>query len=87
MSRLAFIAFASAVLVAAGAVVQLRAVRADLAAAEGKLAGQEEAARWRAKEQQRAATSAAVDRQLQEGAGADVALSDYLRGGAGRVWP
>lgn len=87
MSRLAFIAFASALLVAAGAVVQLRAVRAELAAAEARLAGQEEAARFRLKEQQRAASSAAVDRQLQEGAGADVALSDYLRGAAGRVWP
>ncbi len=87
MSRLVFMALASAVLVAAGAIVQLRAVRAELAAAEARLAGQAEAERFRLKEQQRAASSAAVDRQLQEGAGADVALSDYLRGAAGRVWP
>lgn len=87
MSRLAFVAFGAAVLVAAGAIVQLRATRADLAAAEARLAGHAEAERFRLKEQQRAAGEAALDRDLQEGAGADVALSDYLRGAAGRVWP
>lgn len=87
MSRLVFIALASAVLVAAGAVVQLRAARAELAAAEAELEGQRAAERFRVKEQQRAAELAAVDHDLQEGVGADAPLSDYLRAGAGRVWP
>lgn len=87
MSRLAFLACGAAVLLAVGSVWQLRMVRADLAAAEARLAGYAEAERWRLKEQQRAAGEAALDRELQEGAGADAPLSDYLRGGAGRLWP
>ena len=66
---------------------QLSAAREDLEAAEARIAGYEEAARWRAKETQRAAEAAALDETLAKGAGADAPLSDYLRGAAGRVWP
>lgn len=31
--------------------------------------------------------AATLDRELQEGVGADAPLSDYLRHSAGRVWP
>jgi len=51
----------------------------------------EEAARVHARHVARLAEAqaeaAALDRELQEGVGADAPLSDYLRGGAGRVWP
>lgn len=74
----------------AGLAVQsarLEAATAAKARAEAALRGHEEAARFRAREAIRQAEAAAVDRELQEGVGADVALSEYLRAGAGRVWP
>lgn len=87
MTRLVFVVTGAAVLVALFAVAQLREARADLARARAELAGQAEAERYRQKERERAAEAAVVDRELQEGVGSDAALSDYLRGGAGRVWP
>ena len=66
---------------------QLSAAREDLEAAEARIAGYEEAARWRVAETKRAAEAAALDETLAKGAGADAPLSDYLRGAAGRVWP
>jgi hypothetical protein len=72
--------------IAAGA-AYLRSVEGQLAAARAELAGHKEAARWRAADEARRATVAAVDKELQEGTGADAPLSDYLRRGAGRVWP
>lgn len=59
--------------------------------AELRAQGFEEAARIHARHVQRAEAerieAAALDRELQEGVGADAPLSDYLRRGAGRVWP
>lgn len=68
-----------------------RELAADLDAAEARTAAFEEAARIHSVNIQRlemvAATAAALDRELQEGEGADAPLSDYLGRGAGRVWP
>lgn len=62
----------------------------DLAAAREKVAAYQEAARIMsahvARQDAARAAGAAVDRELQEGVGADAPLSDYLRFGAGRVW-
>ncbi len=66
---------------------RLQAARADLARAEAALLGYQEADRWRAAEDRRRAARSALDLDLQQGAGSDAALSDYLRRGAGRVWP
>lgn len=88
------IAAALVVALALGVVVlrlELKAARAELAAAEERVAAFEEAARIHQKNVQRleaaAAEAGALDRELQEGEGADAALSDYLVRGAGRVWP
>jgi len=67
--------------------VELRAARADLDRAEARAAGFEEAARWQAQEARRRENAAALDQEFKEGVGADAPLSDYLRRGAGRVWP
>lgn len=66
-------------------------------AIEERDAAQLEAARLVVTERTRRATvakleaaqleAARLDRELQEGVGADAPLSDYLRRGAGRVWP
>lgn len=68
-----------------------RELSADLAAAEARTAAFEEAARIHGRHvaqlEAASAEAAALDRELQEGEGADAPLSDYLRGGAGRVWP
>lgn len=66
---------------------QLQATRSELAAARSRVAGYEEAARWRKAESKRAAEAAALDETLRQETGADAPLSDYLRGAAGRVWP
>lgn len=66
---------------------QLAAAREALEAANARATGFEEAARWRAKDNLRASEAAAVDETLRAGNGADAPLSDYLRDGAGRVWP
>lgn len=66
---------------------ELRDTRAALAAAEAKVVGYAEADRWRRMDAKRVADAAALDEELRGGAGADAPLSDYLRNGAGRVWP
>lgn len=69
----------------------LQNTRAELAAAEARAAGFEEAARIHrrhvAQLEAAAAEAGTLDRELQEGEGADAGLSDYLVRGAGRVWP
>lgn len=82
------------VAVALGGVIlrlQLKQARADLAAAEARIATFEEVARIHLRNVQRleaaAAEAGALDRELQEGSGADAPLSDYLGRGVGRVWP
>lgn len=66
---------------------ELTAARAELARVEAKAAGLQEAARFHEVEARRREQAAALDMELQQGAGADAPLSDYLRHGAGRVWP
>ena len=66
---------------------RLSTARADLAQAKAALSGYQEAERWRMAEDRRRAAQSALDLDLQQGAGSDAPLSDYLRGGAGRVWP
>lgn len=61
--------------------------RAELVEARAHWAGYAEAERWRARELARVAAETKLDRELQEGVGSDAPLSDYLRHGAGRVWP
>lgn len=94
MSRIALVAVVA--LVAAAALVlilrgQLEAARADLDEARARVAAFEEAARIHARHvaslQAARDEAAALDRELAEGEGADAPLSDYLRRGAGRVWP
>lgn len=69
----------------------LQNTRAELAAAEARAAAFEEAARIHRRHvvqlEAAKAEAGALDRELQEGEGADAALSDYLVRGAGRVWP
>lgn len=71
--------------------LELKETRAELAAAEARAAAFEEAARIHrrhvAQLEASKAEAGALDRELQEGEGANAALSDYLRRGAGRVWP
>ena len=67
--------------------VQRRALRADLAAVQAQLQGYKELDKFRLKQQAAALQAAALDTELSMGVGADVPLSDYLRGAAGRVWP
>ena len=71
--------------------LELKDTRAELAAAEARAAAFEEAARIHrrhvAQLEAAKAEAGALDRELQEGEGADAALSDYLMRGAGRVWP
>lgn len=81
---LAFGVFGVVLVMQAG---QLAAAREELEAAEARIAGYAEADRWRRVEAVRAAESAALDETLRTEAGADAPLSDYLRNGAGRVWP
>jgi hypothetical protein len=80
-----------ALLICAGALIwQYRAidlVRADLATARARVAGYEAAAQWRRAQEAAAVEAAALDLELSKGVGADAPVSDYLRGGAGRVWP
>lgn len=52
-----------------------------------ELAGEKEAARFRFRLGEAQASAVALDTELQQGVGADAPLSDYLRHGAGRVWP
>lgn len=85
MIRFALIALALAGL--AFALIELRAARAELAEVERQLAGERAATVFRMGESARQVEAAALDRELQQGAGADAPLSDYLRIGAGRVWP
>lgn len=66
---------------------QLGAARADLATARAAVAGQQEAAKWRARQASADLAAAMLDRDLSEGAGADAGLSDYMRGAAVRLWP
>jgi hypothetical protein len=70
---------------------ELRQTRADLAAAEARLQGFEEAARVHARHvaalEAERAEAVALDLELQRGEGANAPLSDYLGGWAGRVWP
>lgn len=66
---------------------QLAAAREELEAAEARITGYQEASRWWQAETKRVADAAALDESLAREAGADAPLSDYLRNGAGRVWP
>lgn len=54
---------------------------------QAELAGEREAARFRFRLGEVQASAVALDTELQQGVGADAPLSDYLRHGAGRVWP
>lgn len=71
--------------------LEVRAARGRAEAAEARVAGYAEAARIHAGNVARLEAgrkdAAALDRHLQEGEGANAPLSDYLRRGAGRVWP
>jgi hypothetical protein len=71
--------------------LELRDTRAELAAAEARAEAYDEAARIHrrhvAQLEAARAEAGALDRELQEGEGADALLSDYLGRGAGRVWP
>ena len=66
---------------------QLEAARADLDAARAQLEGVKASARFWQEQAARDADAAALDGEFQQGAGADAALSDYLRRGAGKLWP
>ncbi len=85
MIRLALIGAVVAAL--AVAVIELRASRAELAEVKRQLAGERATTVFRMGEAARQIEAAALDMELQQGAGADAPLSDYLLGGAGRVWP
>lgn len=87
MIRLYIVAGFCLVIWALMARAELTATRAELARVEAKAAGLQEAARFHAVEARRREEAAALDMELQQGAGADAPLSDYLRLGAGRVWP
>lgn len=84
-------AFALVVVLAGAALLvqglRLAEARAAQAEAERITGGYRQAAKWRAQETAARIVAARLDMELQQGAGADVALSDYLRGAAGRVWP
>lgn len=62
----------------------------DLAEAESRIAGYEAAAAVHRAHIQRleriTAEAATLDREFQQGEGADAPLDDYFRRGAGRVW-
>lgn len=83
--------FGVLVLTAGALALELKDTRAELAAAEARAAAFEEAARIHrrhvAQLEAAKAEAGALDRELQEGEGADAPLSDYLVRGAGRVWP
>jgi hypothetical protein len=66
---------------------QLKRARADLQTVQAVAAGYQAADQFRLKQQAAAQEAAAVDLELSQGVGADAPLSDYLRRGAGRVWP
>jgi hypothetical protein len=87
MTRAALVAAAICAGLAGWLWVRLDAVQADLAAAQAVAAGERTAARFRVALGAQAQDAAALDTELQQGAGADAPLSDYLRRGAGRVWP
>jgi hypothetical protein len=83
--------FGVLVLVVGVLALELKDTRAELVAAEARAAAFEEAARIHRRHvvqlEAAKAEAGALDRELQEGEGADAALSDYLVRGAGRVWP
>lgn len=85
MIRLAMIG--GAVVVVAFLWIEVRATRAELVEAGRRLEGERAATVFRMGEAARQIEAAALDQELQQGAGADAPLSDYLRAGAGRVWP
>ncbi len=87
MIRAALVLAALALVFAGWTGLQLRGARAELVEARARLAGYAEAERWRARELARVTAETKLDRELQEGVGSDAPLSDYLRHGAGRVWP
>lgn len=66
--------------------IELRAARADLAQARAVARGLDAAARYMAADAGRQAEAVATDQELKRGSGADAPLSNYLRGGVGRVW-
>lgn len=66
---------------------RLAAAREELEAANARITGYQEASRWWQAETKRVADAAALDETLAREVGADAPLSDYLRNGAGRVWP
>lgn len=66
---------------------RLAAAREELEAANARITGYQEASRWWQAETKRVAEAAALDESLAREVGADAPLSDYLRNGAGRVWP
>ncbi len=66
---------------------QVQGLKRDLEQAEAQLEGYRVADQFRRKLAEGAAGAAALDQELQQGDGADAPLSDYLRHGAGRVWP
>jgi hypothetical protein len=77
-----------ALLVACSALwLKLSVADRALARVQAELAGEKEAARFRFRLGEAAAGAAALDGELQRGVGANAPLSDYLRAGAGRVWP
>lgn len=66
---------------------RLSGLRDELRAQAAALEGYREADRFRVRQRAADQVAAQLDRDLAEGVGADAGLSDYLRDGAGRVWP
>lgn len=91
MTRALALALALALVAAAALAFALQEARADLKAAQARVVAFEKAAQIHAghvaRLQAAADDAAALDRELAEGEGADAPLSDYLRRGAGRLWP
>ena len=66
---------------------QVQGLRADLAQARAQVEGYRVSEQFRRRAAEAAADAQTLDLELQQGSGADAPLSDYLRHGAGRVWP
>lgn len=87
MIRAALVVIVALLVVCSALWLKLSIAERVLVNTQAALAGEREAARFRFRLGEAQASAVALDTELQQGVGADAPLSDYLRHGAGRVWP
>lgn len=87
MIRAGLVVIVALLVVCSALWLKLSIAERGLVKTQAELAGEREAARFRFRLGEAQASAVALDTELQQGVGADAPLSDYLRHGAGRVWP